>query len=69
MNTNDLIKLNWARGVDRLYNVAWGINLTYWCIAAIGRSLQEWIGMLILAGISPYFVKKLIAWVYRGFVE
>jgi hypothetical protein len=60
--------INYETGLDRLYNVIWVLNGMYWGLATIGRSLGDWIGIFLLAWIGPYFYKKVIVWVYRGFV-
>ena len=69
MNKVVFTKINWVNGLNRLYSAVWATNLTYWCLMAIGRSLREWVGMLFLAGILPWFAKKLIRWIYLGFTQ
>ena len=68
----DVSKLNWATGLNRVYNTGWAVL----CIIALihlftgfSIGLLDWVLATIAVGVLPFITKKTIVWIYNGFIK
>lgn len=64
-------ELNYAKGLERIYDAVW---IAMGLIAAallVGGGIHSNSEYLLppLFWVGPYFLKKLIIWLYKGFTE
>lgn len=72
MSNSIMSKLDWATGLNRVYNTGWAIA----CITALvhlftgyGIDLLDWVLATISVGLLPFVAKKTLVWIYKGFVK
>ena len=63
--------VNWAKGLDRLFNVVWALIafLGLWALIETGPTLSKTVAYGVLALIVPQVLKLAITWVVKGFQE
>ena len=61
--------LNWAKGLDRLFNVLWGLFalMGVWALIETGITPTKVFMYVVLALITPKVLKLTVIWVAQGF--
>ena len=64
--------LNWAVGLNRLYNTVWALLFTYYfsyTLAKFGLFSVDMLLLGIAGGVLPYLGKSLLIWLIAGFTK
>lgn len=61
--------LNWEKGLDRLYNVVWGVAAVIALIPAVSarNTLEAMTVYVLYVLVAPAVLKLLLKWIIQGF--
>lgn len=72
MNNIDLSKLNWAQGLNRIYNAVWAAAVAFALLHLLfdfGIHFIDWVLATIMFVLVPFTIKRALIWVIKGFVK
>lgn len=68
-NQIDWSRVNWKGGVNRVYNLIWAILALSTIVAFFEMDLEGKVLIASVFWIGPFFYRKILVWVFAGFIK